>query len=402
MEAYDAFMRSMEYNTYHPDEVRVRIKLLKRAVELDPKYVDAYGVLAQDCIWMVRLGEDIDGEHLNTALAALNEAKQIADQNRFYLMGQARYEYYIEYNFDGALKICQRVIDRYPNNSDAFSVKSAILRRQGRWQKGLEARIRAVELDPRNELWELGNIYQCLRQFDSAMAAYNRLLAFEPDHSFATRSKAKLLKRWKGDLHGAKRIMENAVAAYGNIPGHNTQMAEIELSLRKYDKALGHLAGPIIGQQYKLSDYYMLKASIYYHAGQKQMSHIYYDSALDYFDRNVARGSAMAEANYYANYAIVLAGLDRYDEAISMGERARDLMPISKDHMEGTQIIYYLAKVYTRVGRKQDAIDLLEQLMSIPSYLTVWDLKIEPIWDPLRDHPRFQALIEKYEKEHGI
>jgi len=351
---------------------------------------------------MVRLGEDTDGEFINTALAALNDAKKIDNQNRFYLMGQAVYEYYINYNFDGALEICQNVLALYPNYSDAWSVKSAILRRQGRWRESIEARKKAVEIDPRNELWELGTLYQTLRKFDSALAVYDKLLSLKPDHSFATRSKADLLMEWKCDLHGAKKVMEDAIALYGNIPGHNAQLAEIELNQREYEKSLNHLAGPILGQQYKLSDYYMLKASIYYYSGQKRASHIYYDSALNYLDRNVAKGSAMAETSYYINYAIVLAGLDRYDEAISMGEQARDLMPISKDHMEGAKILNQLAEVYTMVGRNQDAVNILEQLLSIPSSLTVCDLKNEPKWDTLRDLPQFQALIKKYEKKNGI
>jgi hypothetical protein len=60
-----------------------------------------------------------------------------------------------------------------------------------------------------------------------------------------------------------------------------------------------------------------------------------------------------------------------------------------------------MASIYTMAGRYDDALDELEYLLSIPSPYTVQFLAVTPAFDPLRDHPRFQALLEKYEKEHG-
>ena len=58
-----------------------------------------------------------------------------------------------------------------------------------------------------------------------------------------------------------------------------------------------------------------------------------------------------------------------------------------------------LAKIYTRVGETDKALDLIDELLSIPCDLSVGLLRLDPVWDPLRDHPRFQALLEKYEVE---
>jgi hypothetical protein len=64
-------------------------------------------------------------------------------------------------------------------------------------------------------------------------------------------------------------------------------------------------------------------------------------------------------------------------------------------------MVMVMASVYTKAGRYDDALDELEYLLSITSPFTARLLAITPDFAPLRDHPRFQALIEKYEKIHG-
>ncbi len=76
-------------------------------------------------------------------------------------------------------------------------------------------------------------------------------------------------------------------------------------------------------------------------------------------------------------------------------------VPLSVDAMHGAGYLGQLSRTYVRVGDYDAAIDVLDTLLSIPSYINVPWLRIDPDYEPLRDHPRFQALIEKYEKEHG-
>jgi hypothetical protein len=55
-----------------------------------------------------------------------------------------------------------------------------------------------------------------------------------------------------------------------------------------------------------------------------------------------------------------------------------------------------VAQVYAILGEKDRAIEVLNGLLSRPSAMTVQALRVNPIWDPLRSDPRFQALIDKY------
>ena len=88
--------------------------------------------------------------------------------------------------------------------------------------------------------------------------------------------------------------------------------------------------------------------------------------------------------------------------AIREGQRAVELMPISKDAMDGTTHVKHLAEIFAIVGENDAALDLIEQALSRPSLLSVGLLRLDPVWDPLRDHPRFRALLEKYGERSNV
>ena len=69
------------------------------------------------------------------------------------------------------------------------------------------------------------------------------------------------------------------------------------------------------------------------------------------------------------------------------------ILPVAMDHTGGAKVLGTLAEIYTVVGEYDLAIDHLEYLLSIPGPLSVFRLRVDPRWDPLRDHTRFQALV---------
>lgn len=84
------------------------------------------------------------------------------------------------------------------------------------------------------------------------------------------------------------------------------------------------------------------------------------------------------------------------DEALREARSALELCPVSKDALGGTTVMRKVAQIYVRVGEHDAAIDLIETLFSIPSIMSVSFLKIDSIWDPLRDHPRYKRLVEQH------
>jgi hypothetical protein len=81
------------------------------------------------------------------------------------------------------------------------------------------------------------------------------------------------------------------------------------------------------------------------------------------------------------------------DAAIREARAAVQLYPLSRDAVNGEHLAHGLAIVYTLLDRREEAIDQLDLLLSVPGDVTRAQLRIDPLYDPLRDHPRFQALL---------
>jgi len=102
------------------------------------------------------------------------------------------------------------------------------------------------------------------------------------------------------------------------------------------------------------------------------------------------------EAKIHAQSAKVLACVGEKEAALVEGQRAMELLPETKDAFIGPQITAAVAEVHAILGDNAHAIDILERLLSRPSWIAVEGLKVDPVWDPLRNDPRFQALLNKY------
>ena len=89
-------------------------------------------------------------------------------------------------------------------------------------------------------------------------------------------------------------------------------------------------------------------------------------------------------AHYHSNLGLAYAGLGRCEEAIREGEEAVRMVPISKDAMMGPELVNNLAEIYVKCGKYDAAIDQIETLLSVPSWMSPGLLRVDPIWDPLR------------------
>ena len=87
------------------------------------------------------------------------------------------------------------------------------------------------------------------------------------------------------------------------------------------------------------------------------------------------------------------AGLERKEEALREGRRACELLPISKDSIDGTDIAINLAQIYAWTGERDRAIEQIAAVERVPSVLSYGFLKLHPYWDSLRGNPRFEKIV---------
>ena len=90
---------------------------------------------------------------------------------------------------------------------------------------------------------------------------------------------------------------------------------------------------------------------------------------------------------------LIDAGLGRKDDAIREGRRAVELVPVSKDAIDGTDLILNLAVIYAWTGEKDLALKQLAEAAQLPCSLTYGWLRLHPDWDSLRNDPRFEKIV---------
>jgi serine/threonine-protein kinase len=98
----------------------------------------------------------------------------------------------------------------------------------------------------------------------------------------------------------------------------------------------------------------------------------------------------------HAARGLALAGLGRRDEALREARWLQQSMVYREDARHGGLAAENRAQILAQAGEADTALDEIERLLTMPSWLSVHTLRLEPLWDPLREHPRFQRLLEQY------
>jgi serine/threonine-protein kinase len=290
-----------------------------------------------------------------------------------------------------------------PNESEVYLAIGAIQRRQGKWAESTASLEKAVSLNPK-DVWPLQNLafnYQMLRNFDAANKTIDRALALDPTALGPLEVKSQLAILEKGDFS----VAEKAFEAAKSIPMSKEQRLEIDTGRalisvleRKYSDALQQVESVPDNQLASLADYLCKK---YYIIG------IARKALHDEAGARAAFLNAKREAEeklkqnpdsekIYIQLAKVLAYLGEKDSALAAAQRATELAPESRDAFGGPEITIGVAEVHAILGNSDRAIEILDGLLNRPTPITVQALKINPVWDPLRNDPGFQALLNKY------
>jgi serine/threonine-protein kinase len=168
----------------------------------------------------------------------------------------------------------------------------------------------------------------------------------------------------------------------------------VDLFDRRYEDAIGHLSSgfpEVISWHFRFIPRAQLYAEVHALMQRDDLARAYYDSArISVYNRLQNQPD---DPRLHRALGIAYAGLGRKQEAIEEGRKGVELLPVSKEAERGYYGEWDLARIYTMVGEYDAALDRLEYLVSIPGELTPAWLRIDPTWDPLRRHPRFQRLV---------
>ena len=95
---------------------------------------------------------------------------------------------------------------------------------------------------------------------------------------------------------------------------------------------------------------------------------------------------------------MIYAGLGRRSDAIREGKRSVEMLPLSKEAYQGGKLLYQLARIYVLTEDYDSAVDILNQLLTVPSIVSVPELRVDPFWQPLAGNPKFEKMLASQPK----
>ncbi|HEY6206233.1 MAG TPA: hypothetical protein VIW21_08720 [Chthoniobacterales bacterium] len=411
-EAYDAYLRGLAYNvqtTYTPANALGAQKYLREAVRLDPKFAlswallsiaDARGYITQALQPTVALREETR-QAAETALALqpnLGEA----------LLAVGNYHYACLKDYDTAVRYFEQGRQLLPNSSQIPALLASVARRRGEWDRSESYFNQTERLDPRNVnlLTQHAQLYIELRRFPEALRKFDQVLDIMPGDVATLAGKAGIAQA-QGDLPRASALLASFQPRADDPQTLETQVYQAILERRpapvitrlkeilaKPDPALGYETGVLrfyLGWAQEVAgDHIAAQGSWRQARGE-----------LEPFLKEQPENFALI-----GNLALTCMGLGDKAAAFKLIEQAMAVISIEKDAVWGPIPIEILARVAARMGEPDRAMAALEKLFSIPYDgalaqnvpLTPALLRLDPMFDPLRNDPRFQKLCQEKPK----
>ena len=399
--AYDLYLRAEALFADTSDSVHAREKLpeaarlLNEALLRDPRFLKAWCLLSRVHSVAYFRGHDHTPDRLSLAHAALQAALRLQpDAGEVHLaLGIYYYHGFRDYvRARSELAIAKRTL---PNNSDVFLYTGNVSRREGHWEEATRFLQRALQLDPRNFfiLQQLALAYGWQHRYAEQADTYDRALEIIPADPQTRVLRALVELDWKADMKPFQATLANLLAE---------------------NPALGPDVDPPL---YALCDHTASAAKrtlINYPREGVANNGInypyeYWEGTIARFQNNLAAAqtafsvarkevekSLEEQTDFAAAFSllgVIDAGLSRKEEAIREGLHGCELLPISKDAVDGADLSINLAQIYAWSGEKERATEQIALVERTPNLLSYGLLKLHPYWDSLRGDPRFEKIV---------
>lgn len=405
--AFDLYLQAKELiKTFHDSEnwketLLKAVRLLDEAISRDPQFALAYcwRAIAHDNLYWN--GLDRTPARLELAQASVERALALVPDLGEAHLAQALVYYHGKLDYLRAFEQLALASRTLPNSAEVFYLSGTIARRQGRWDDSVKNLEKAYELDPLNprNVNGLSLTYDLLRRYDQEAALFDRAAIANPSSRNYAQMIHAQIELQRGDLKAARSFLSSLPPDYD--PNGQTTWTRITLALyeRDFDAAAKSLASSkqeeLIGASGKLLPVSYWQGIIARAGGDNPR-------ATEAFTR--ARATIASQLTKQPNdpyllatLSLIDAGLARKEDALTEGQRAVSLRPVSEDAVDGAAMLSSLAMIYAWVGETNSALNQLEALAKIPNGPYFGALKYDPAWDSLRADPRFNATLNELE-----
>jgi TolB-like protein len=394
--AYQAYLRGralMAALTVDDSNLKEGPRSFEEAVTLDPSFALAWVHLSCADSSVYWRGIDPTPARLAAAKNAADRAVALDPDLPETHLALGYYRFYGLRDFSGALAEFQLAEKSLPNNVDVLRAIGLIERRFAHWDEAIAVLRRVVELDPRNveSASILAITYLTKRRFAEAITVADHMIAVEPSNAAAIWIKTTCF--WAlGKPEAADAVLAN--------PGANVHLrAHAALNKRHYAEA-ADLFLQALNQNPMGDEKNELLLDIglaQQRAGNVAASRAAYEQAVQQLTQELSavNKNSGPEATLHSLLGVAYAGLGNAPAAVSEGRKGIALQPTSEDPFEGPEREEHMAQIYALLGNADEAIPILKRLLHTfsPTEVIPELIRLNPIWDPIRNDPRFQELL---------
>ena len=359
-----------------------------RAVQLDPTFAQAWAQLAVVRSYMYFNGLDTPA----SVKEAVDRAMALQPDSGEAWLAQAMYDYRVLRQFSIALEAYREAQRRLPNDADVLEQMAHVERRLGQRQAAERDYRAAAQLDPQNvdPLLALAELLANANRVPESNDVIERLLKLSPGNEEVLRQKAF-------NLQQEGRLADSAAVLNGmnpNSPAEDVAVAREQQFIleRRLEDAIALVkSGKPAGwatQPQTLTTLGLTQKAAGHDAEAKET----FTRAL--FLMKGPDGQIPVDGRYLPSWAILdYAGLGQKEQALSEAEHAR--AAYKDDALSRPVVELRVAIMYVLLGDNETALATLSRLVDSGEFFSQSGLRFAPVWDPLRNDPRFQALLKK-------
>jgi serine/threonine-protein kinase len=404
-QAYNLYLAGEEYRrrplTLEQDLLSAQ-NAYERALELDPDFALAHARIAEVLRFRYvfhDLGEETKGQIRHHAEEALRLAPDLPEAHVAMAIA-----HYVETDYVKALEEFEIALQGLPSEQRIWEEIGYAYRRKGDYDQALNAFQHVAELNPRDapNFHDLGgSTYWLLNRYADAVREFNRALQLAPDYDVAAVDKGWLYLLWCGQpdtLRAALDLIPPDKDLGHHLGPVGLERARLLLWEQKGDSLLNLMASvrdPVLASQMELLPASLFSAWAHRLLQDSASARGAFEASLVLLDSMLVQDPV--DWRLHAARGLTVAGLGRTQDALEEAHWLEESDIYQRDRFNGFSLREYRARILAQAGEAEAALDELEELVPGPSfYVSAWSVRLSPLFDPIRDHPRFRALLEQY------